>query len=173
MQFESRDRSATPNSVPDADPASGSWRLSARALLGPKPVAWGLLAAVVAAVAQGVPTAVIPNPWFTRMTPVRPQDFVFLVVSAALIGLIFSTFGLPGTGATCQNRTMGSGLLSALAIGCPICNHVVVALIGLSGALTIWAPIQPLLGATAIVVLLWTLHRRLSAIGPSLRRAEA
>ncbi len=34
----------------------------------------------------------------------------------------------------------GGGLLSALAIGCPVCNKAVVLLLGSAGALTVWAP---------------------------------
>jgi hypothetical protein len=146
----------------------GPWQQATRALLSPKPAGLGLLAALISAVVEAIPTAVIPNPFFVRMTPVRPLDYVFLVASSVLIGVVFSTFGLPKAPVSCQNRTVGSGLLSALAIGCPICNHVVVALIGISGALTIWAPLQPLLGAIAVLILLWTLRQRLAGIGPRL-----
>ena len=131
----------------------------------------GLAATIVSAVVQAIPTAVIPNPFFARMTPVRPQDYVFLTASSVLIGLIFSTFGLRNGTVSCQNRAFGGGLLSTLAIGCPICNHMVVALIGISGALSYWAPLQPVVGATAVVILLWTLHKRLQAIAPRLTAA--
>ena len=141
-----------------------AWPHTARALLAPKPLGVGLLASIGSGVLQAIPTAIIPNPLFVRMTPVRGQDYVFLVVSSALIGLIFATFALPRTTASCQNRAVGGGLLSTLAIGCPICNHLVVALIGISGALTYWAPLQPLVGVTAIAILLWTLHRRMQGI---------
>ena len=145
-----------------------AWRHIARSLLAPKPLGLGLAAAVVSIAVQAIPTAVIPNPFFGRMTPVRLQDYAFLVASSLLIGVIFSTFGLRKGTVSCQNRVFGSGLLSTLAIGCPICNHVVVALIGISGALTYWAPLQPVVGALAIVVLLWTLRKRLQAIAPTL-----
>lgn len=136
--------------------------------MAPKPLFFGLLASIVSGVLQAIPTAIIPNQFFARMTPVRAQDYVFLVASSALIGLIFSTFGLPKTTVSCQNRVVGGGLLSTLAIGCPICNHVVVALIGISGALTYWAPLQPLVGVAAVVILLWTLRKRVEAMGLTL-----
>ena len=142
------------------------WAHRARALLGWKQLGVGLASAVSAAAVQAIPTAVIPNPLFERMTAVRPDDYVFLGATSVLIGLIFSTFGLSNLAPSCQNRTLGSGLMSALAIGCPICNHVVVATIGISGALTYWAPLQPVLGATAVLILLWTLVKRLQAIAP-------
>ena len=134
------------------------------ALVAPKPILLGLAGAAIAGAIMGVPTAVIASPLFGRMTPVRPQDTLFLVVNALLIGLIAATFGLPKAPTSCHTRTVGGGFLSALAIGCPVCNHVVVALIGVSGALTYWAPVQPVLGAAAVLVLLWTLWRRLQGV---------
>ena len=164
------------------DPSSGSNttdQISAvtvgqgvRSVLAPKPLTLGLAAGLAAAVAQAIPTAVIPNPFFVRMTPIRPQDFFFLAATSLLIGLIFSTFGLPRSAVSCQNRTLGGGVLSTLAIGCPICNHIVVALIGISGALAYWAPLQPFLGTAAVLILIWTLRRRLQSLGPSLRVAS-
>ena len=141
-----------------------AWLQVARSLLAPKPLGLGLVAAFVSTAVQAVPTAVIPNPFFVRMTPVRLQDYAFLGASSLLIGVIFSTFWLRKGTVSCQNRMFGGGLLSTLAIGCPICNHVVVALIGISGALVYWAPLQPVVGATAVVILLWTLHKRFQAI---------
>lgn len=144
-----------------------AWPQAARSLLAPKPLAFGAAGTLVSAAAQAIPTSIIHNPFFVRMTAVRPEDYVFLGASSLLIGLIFSTFGLRAT-ASCQNRVIGGGLLSTLAIGCPICNHLVVALVGISGALTYWAPLQPVVGAIAIVVLLWTLNRRLQSVAPPL-----
>ena len=134
------------------------------ALAAPKPILFGLAGAAVAWTIMGVPTSVIVSPLFGRMTPVRPQDTFFLVVNALLIGLIAATFGLPRAPTSCQTRTVGGGFLSALAIGCPVCNHVVVAVIGVSGALAYWAPIQPVLGAAAVLLLLWTLRRRMQGV---------
>ena len=110
-----------------------AWRQLARSLLAPKPLGFGLAAALVSTALEAIPTAVIPNPFFVRMTPVRLQDYAFLGASSLLIGVIFSTFGLRTGTMSCQNRAFGGGLLSTLAIGCPICNHIVVALIGISG----------------------------------------
>ena len=147
------------------------WLQATRELLAPRPIGFGLVAALVSLLSQAIPTAVLPSPFFSRMTPVRLQDYVFLISTSLLIGLIFATFALPKAVASCQNRTFGGGLLSVLAIGCPICNHVVVALIGISGALLYWAPLQPIIGATALLILLWTLRKRVEEITPKLAAA--
>jgi hypothetical protein len=37
-------------------------------------------------------------------------------------------------------------------VGCPVCNKLVVVLLGSSGALTYFAPVQPLLGLLAVTL---------------------
>ncbi len=57
--------------------------------------------------------------------------------------------------------TLWGGLVSFLAVGCPVCNQAVVALVGISGALSWWAPVQPVVGLAAVALLVWTLRKRL------------
>jgi hypothetical protein len=47
-----------------------------------------------------------------------------------------------------------------LAIGCPVCNKIALVLLGTSGALTIFAPLQPIIGATSLALLTGTLAWR-------------
>ena len=129
------------------------------------PRAW--IVAVVATVAAlfviGVPTRMINNPFFIRMTPVRTQDYMFWAISAPLIGLIAGSF-LAGRGIRDEGKVFSGGLLSYLAVGCPICNKVVVLLIGTSGALTFFAPAQLFIGIGSIVLLAGTLVLRARSI---------
>lgn len=127
--------------------------------------------AIVSALAIGVPTDVIPNPVFGRQgTPVEPWAVPVLVATAILSGLLFATYVRPDAtldtdeteGLDRSGRFGGlGGLLSFFAIGCPICNKVVVIALGTSGALTWFAPIQPYLGIIALGLLLWALRVRL------------
>ena len=120
-------------------------------------------ATIAVAIVVGVPTRIIPTPLFTRMTPVRWWDYPFWIVSSVLAGAIVATY-VPKPGprprVTCQTRTIGGSLLSASAIGCPVCNKIVVALIGISGALTYFAPLQPFLGGVSVILLGATLCAR-------------
>lgn len=110
-----------------------------------------VLAAVASALVVGVPTDVIDTPWFTRMTPVRVWEVPVLVLTALLTG---AWFGLRAAGRSgVSSGVFGSSVLSALAVGCPICNKIVIALLGVSGALGIWAPVQPVIGALSVAVL--------------------
>lgn len=133
------------------------------------------LATAVAAAAMGIPTGVVRTPFYTRMTPVTWWDYPIWALSALTLGLLAATYVNRAPHA--RGRLLGGGLLSTFAIGCPICNKIVVALIGVSGALNYWAPIQPLLGITSVGLLLATLAMRLRgerscAIAPTLTLNE-
>ncbi len=127
--------------------------------------------AVVSALAIGLPTDVIPNPVFGRQgTPVEPWAIPVLVITALLSGLLFATYFRDGTTPDAddlveldQPSRFGSlgGLLSFFAVGCPICNKLVVIALGTSGALTWFAPVQPYLGVIALGLLAWALRVRL------------
>jgi hypothetical protein len=43
----------------------------------------------------------------------------------------------------------------------PVCNKVVVGLLGAAGAMQWWAPLQPLLGVASVALLAWALRTRL------------
>lgn len=116
----------------------------------------------------GVPTAVIPNPMFIRMTPTETFNLVVWLVSAPLIGFLVATYVRPRGHAVSHRldepgagRATLGGVGAYLAIGCPICNKVVVAALGVSGALSMFAPLQPLIGAGSVVLLGVTLGWRL------------
>jgi hypothetical protein len=120
-----------------------------------------LLATIASALIVGVPTDVIDTPWFTRMTPVRVWEYPVLVLTALLTGAWFWLRAADRSGAS--SGVLGSSVLSTLAVGCPICNKIVVALLGVSGALGIWAPMQPVLGALSVAALataVWLRWRR-------------
>lgn len=117
---------------------------------------WGVaaLATVGALAVIGVPTGIIRTDLYTRMTPVTWWDYPIWLASSILAGLLVATYVrtvLPSPSDT--GKLASGGLLSALAVGCPICNKVVVAAVGVSGALTLWAPLQPLLGLLSVALL--------------------
>lgn len=118
--------------------------------------------AAVAAVLIAVPSDLIDTPLFGRPVEVRAIDDVILAITAGLIGLIFAIRVQQDEMAEKQDtRTVWGGFVSFLAVGCPVCNQLVVGLVGTSGALSWWAPVQPLVGLVAVAMLVWTLRYRL------------
>ncbi|SEH16276.1 hypothetical protein [Thermoleophilum album] len=132
--------------------------LNARLLLAAVP------ATVLAAAAIGIPTDVLPNPWFDRMTAVRTLDLVLWPILSAALGVLIATYVVARRDARGTAQATGGGLLGTFAIGCPICNKLVVATLGVSGALTYFEPIQPLLGITAVTLAVVAVRRRLALL---------
>ena len=119
----------------------------------------------LSALAIGIPTDVIPNPWFTRMTPVRTLDIVLLPLLSLALGALMATYALGSAGGGRAGGSLaGGGVLGSFAIGCPVCNKLVVLALGFSGALTYFEPVQPLLGFTSLAVAIYALRRRLRAL---------
>lgn len=123
--------------------------------LGWRSWAFGAMAAGVTALVIAVPTRLVANPWFSRMTPTRPQDYVFLLVSSLLLG---------ATLAVGRHRTQSGaspltgGVATYLAVGCPVCNKIVVMLLGTGGAMTWFAPLQPVIALVGVGVLVAALR---------------
>ena len=124
------------------------------------------LATIAAALFIGVPTGVVPTSFYTRMTPVLWWNYPVWALSSVLVGITAATYVRSADGETRKaghqvQRTAGATLVSLFAVGCPICNKLVVALLGVSGALSYWAPIQPVLGVLTLGLLAGGLVLRL------------
>ena len=133
----------------------------------------------------GLTTAVIPNPVFGRS--IAPTDWALevLIVTSVLAGLLFGTYVRNDAGGSEvtpdeRNARRGSigGLLAYLAIGCPVCNKVVLIALGSTGAVQYFAPVQPYLGAVGIGLMGWALVVRLNreaacAVAPAVTSEDA
>lgn len=135
---------------------------------GPRGWAVAALAAAATLLLIGSLAAIFDNPYFTRMTAVRTQDYAIWVATGALVGLIAGTFAV-GRATGQGGKLLAGGFLADLAVGCPICNKVVVLLLGTSGALTFFAPIQIYIGLASVALLGLTLLLRARAIAGSCR----
>jgi hypothetical protein len=126
----------------------------------------GFAAAVGVAVAIGVPSALLDNPFFVRMTPVPWWSYAAWAVTSVLSGVLAATYvHAPSSAPRAPGRAgVVANIGSVLAVGCPVCNKLIVAALGVSGALGVWAPMQPVLAAASLAVLGWALWRRLSTL---------
>ncbi|MDG2262724.1 MAG: hypothetical protein P8N50_10335 [Actinomycetota bacterium] len=111
----------------------------------------------------GIPSDIVPNPIFGRPIPVRAIDHVILTVSALLTGLVFGLRSPSNELTDAEERPLfAGGILTFFAVGCPVCNRFVVSLLGTSGALNWFRPIQPVLGLAAVGLLVVAIRRRLA-----------
>lgn len=142
---------------------------------------WGVavLAATIVALVTGLPTEMVANPWFMRMTPVLWWNRPVWLLTAALSGLLLATYvadGPPSRRERSAEHPEGpdtdsldatarrggfAGVLGYLAIGCPVCNKIVVLALGASGAMSWFAPLQPILAVASLGLLVVALRSRL------------
>ena len=127
------------------------------------------LAAIGVALLIGIPTDVIPNPVFGRPVPVTWWSYPTLAITAVLGGLLVATYvrttadaAVPSEEIDVPTRNGGiAGLLSFFAVGCPVCNKLVIVALGATGARQWFEPVQPLLAVGSVVLLAWALRARL------------
>lgn len=117
--------------------------------------------ALVTFLLLGLSTAVIPNPVFGRS--VAPTDWAMevLVATSVLTGLLTATYVATGRTEGLDKKGTVGALLSYFAIGCPVCNKLVLIALGTTGAMQFFAPIQPYLAVAGLGVLTWALLVRL------------
>ena len=121
-------------------------------------------AAVLTAVVVGVPTGIIRTPLYHRMTPVLWWNYPVWAVTALLEGLLLASYVRAGAGRASTGRATVGGVLSFLAVGCPVCNKLVVLAVGVSGALSYWAPVQPFLAVASLALLGFAVRQRLRGL---------
>jgi hypothetical protein len=134
---------------------------------------WLVAAASAAAVAVlvALPTAVIPNPVFGRAVAETWWSYPVVVATGILGGLLFATYvrepGTPGRAPADDDMDrasklgMAGAMVSFFAVGCPVCNKLVLLALGASGAVTWFAPLQPFLALVSIGLLVVALRVRI------------
>ncbi len=122
----------------------------------------GIISAVSLFFFFGIVTALIPNPWFTRMTEKTTLDYFFLIASSILLGSYISVhFYKKGLSKKCNLTALSGGVGSFLAFSCPICNKLLLLLFGTTILLTYFEPYQPFLGFLSISLLIIALYLKI------------
>ncbi|WP_219910005.1 hypothetical protein [Rhodococcus sp. OK519] len=113
----------------------------------------------------GVPTDVIDTPWFGREVPVRWWEYPVLAATVVLTAL---WFGIRPEREQSATAPLTGVMLAVFAVGCPVCNKIILLALGTTGALGFWAPIQPVLAAVSLAILAAAvvLRRRRTLCGP-------
>ena len=130
-----------------------------------------LAAGVAVALLVALPTAVIPTPIFGRAVAVTWWSYPVVISTGILGGLLFATYvreAGPALEAPVDEEVdrasklgMAGAMVSFFAVGCPVCNKLVLLALGASGAVTWFAPIQPLLAVASTALMVVALRIRL------------
>lgn len=122
--------------------------------------------AVFTVVVIAVPTALIETPFFGREIPPTVWAWPVLLVSSILAGLVTATYVAYPDGAaprTVEGRLgVTAWVITFFAVGCPVCNKLVLLALGAAGAVQFFEPVQPYLAAASIILLGWAFYARIS-----------
>ena len=77
------------------------------------------------------------------------------MLSSLLLG---ATVAVTRGGGVVGGRSLAGGFGTFLAVGCPVCNKLVVMLLGVGGAMTWFAPLQPVIAVLALIILFGALR---------------
>lgn len=131
-------------------------------------------ASLLSLVVLGLLSGIIANALVVRTVPTRPTDIGVWLASAPLIGLTLATYVVRPHHVDHTDGgqlRLGAGSLAVyFAIACPVCNKLVLLALGFSGALNVFAPIQPIIGIASLAFLAGTLTYRLRQIGRGCER---
>lgn len=114
-----------------------------------------LIGALATVLVVAVPTDLIDTPLFTRDVPPTWWAWPVLIVNAVLAGLVAATYVARKDAAERSGGAwgIGGGLVTFFAVGCPVCNKLVLLALGYAGALQYFEPIQPYLAGSSIALL--------------------
>lgn len=160
---------------------------------------WKFPQVVVAAIASvavglvvGLATVLIPNPIFARDIPPVAWNYPVWIVTSILMGMLIATYVRPISGVVARGAAAKSapdpddganneqrsarvgttaGVLAWFAVGCPVCNKLALIALGYTGALTWFAPFQPVLAVAALLLsaaaLVWRLRGQVVCPAPA------
>lgn len=112
--------------------------------------------AIATVLVVGIPTAMIPNPVFGREIPPTVWSWPVLIITSLLAGLVAATYvARKDTADRERGGKLGAAgaFMTFFAVGCPVCNKLVLLALGYTGALQFFAPVQPFLAGASIVLL--------------------
>lgn len=160
--------------------------------------------AIAFGVLLGLATVLIPNPVFSREIPPVWWNYPVWILTSVFSGMLFATYvrsadgpslsecspseSSPSEGVAPESdddeaearRSSRLGLAGAFlawfAVGCPVCNKLALLALGYSGAITWFAPFQPVLAIMALlltgVALVVRLRGQVACVLPAVRVEE-
>jgi len=116
---------------------------------------------------MGIVGETLPGASWGRAVPVEWWNYVTLVLSPLLIGLIAATFvtDRQPKGSQLGGAKAGAGIgaiVGTVAMACPACSPLAIPLFGAAGVLSFLAPERGLIALLSILLLAVTLALRLS-----------
>lgn len=126
----------------------------------------GTLFSILIFLIFGVVMALIPNNIFKRMFPPTIIDYTFLIMTSAMLGTYLSLYfyGKQKAYGKEDYAAAGGALPSILAFSCPLCNALLVSLLGTSAILAFIEPFRPVFGIFGIGILGIAMYLKIKSI---------
>lgn len=178
--------------------------LRALRLWTPRQILVAAASAMGVGIVLGIATVLIPNDLFTRDIPPVWWNYPVWIATSIMTGMLIATYIRPHRRAessavrversgakdstnaadstdTEERRTgrfaVAGGMLAWFAVGCPVCNKIALLALGYTGALTWFAPLQPVLAVAALifstVAVVWRLRGQVACPVPVTRKVVA
>ncbi len=123
----------------------------------------GLAVTVFTFAGLGTLSALWDNPLFFRMTPAGSLEIALLLVLSLLLG-VYVAIKRP----RCSVRTAGAGtVLGFLGVACPVCNKLLLFLIGGDILLTYFEPVRIYVALAGVMLAAWAVAREWRLRGES------
>ena len=113
-----------------------------------------VLLSLVFFVLLGIPTALIPSPFFSRMIASTIVDYALLALVAALAGsyISYSLYIKSVQDNNGDYAAVGGTLAAVFSFSCPICNILLVVLFGSTALLVFFEPYRHYLSLLTIAL---------------------
>lgn len=136
-----------------------------------KSVIVGILSGFGVLMALGIPTALIPSGIYIRMIEVTIFDYFFLLATSMLIGIYIGLWSYKKeSGHYGKKYLIGGSASSFFAVSCPLCNILLVSLIGVSSVMIFIEPLRPVLGVTGLLVLGYLIYVKYNGFGKRVKK---
>lgn len=107
----------------------------------------------------GIPTALIPTGFFVRMITVSILDYIFLGATSIMMAAYISFhFYRKAESRREGYAAAGGSIAGVFAFGCPVCNALLVSLLGTVTIFTFYEPLRPAIGIVGIAALSYALY---------------
>lgn len=115
---------------------------------------------------MGIAGETLPGASYGRVVPVEWWNYVTLLISPLLIGLIAGTFVADPRASEARFRGARTGagagaFVGTVAMACPACSPLAIPLFGAAGVLSFLAPVRWLIALLSVLMLAVTLVLRL------------
>tara|TARA_B100002003_G_C14155899_1_gene556495 strand:+ start:3046 stop:3471 length:426 start_codon:yes stop_codon:yes gene_type:complete len=108
----------------------------------------------------GITTDIIPTIFYKRMIQTSKLDYVFLISTSIMLGgyLTMNLYGKSKLGKKEDVVAMGGGITGLFAFGCPMCNAILITILGTGSIMFYYDYIRPLVGILSVCIIAFSMY---------------